>query len=235
MSANKLISKIFLPRHCIKAQSGYIVGWNVRSFVTCVATIISDIEVTKSHSTNLTSCKLSELDKILSSLSEHEEIRNSPCGPPVVLGKKTRLLSSLLGEWLVNEEKTQESSKSEEEDVDTKKSLTNNKVNEGIQFLILNLLLRIHMDHDGAGPISFPQVNISSNALLKNHREIYCYGYRYQTSAQIVVYSQPTSQHFFWPEAIHLDPKYKEISQKTRSEDLTELEEALQQVTMVTR
>ena len=85
MSTNKLISKIFLPKHCLKAQAGYIVGWNVRSFVTCVATIISDIEVIQHLILSLTR-KLHELDRVLSSLSEHEEIRNSPCGPPVVLG-----------------------------------------------------------------------------------------------------------------------------------------------------
>ncbi len=60
------------------------------------------------------------------------------------------------------------------------------------------------------------------------YREIYCYGYRYQTSTQIVIYSQPTSQHFFWPEAIKLD-----LKGNSGKSDLTELEEALQQVTKI--
>ena len=70
--------------------------------------------------------------------------------------------------------------------------------------------------------------------------EIYCYGYRYQTSAQVVIYSQPTPEHFFWPDPINLDlESYKKTNENAQTKNLlnlnssdqfTELEEALQQV-----
>lgn len=41
----KFVSKLFWPLQCPTERSGLVLGWNVRNFVACVATIVPDIEV----------------------------------------------------------------------------------------------------------------------------------------------------------------------------------------------
>jgi hypothetical protein len=38
-------SKIYFPQQCCNSSPGYLVGWNVRSFIACVATVIPDYQV----------------------------------------------------------------------------------------------------------------------------------------------------------------------------------------------
>ena len=40
-------SKIFWPSHVTAAStsSGYLVGWNIRSFIVCVATVVTNAKV----------------------------------------------------------------------------------------------------------------------------------------------------------------------------------------------
>ena len=51
MSSSAAISKVFWPSHlCSRhVRTGFIIGWNVRSFTACIATIVSDIDVRKCH------------------------------------------------------------------------------------------------------------------------------------------------------------------------------------------
>ncbi|RUP48457.1 hypothetical protein BC936DRAFT_144533 [Jimgerdemannia flammicorona] len=48
MSGTSAISKMFWPAHVCspRTRSGFIVGWNVRSFTACVAAVVSDVELT---------------------------------------------------------------------------------------------------------------------------------------------------------------------------------------------
>lgn len=41
------VSKIYWPMHLGRPdeKSGYLVGWNIRSFSVCVATVVSDAKV----------------------------------------------------------------------------------------------------------------------------------------------------------------------------------------------
>jgi len=39
------ISKILWPEHLCKGKSGFLVGWNLRSFISSVATIVPDMTV----------------------------------------------------------------------------------------------------------------------------------------------------------------------------------------------
>lgn len=41
----KVHAQIFWPSCCIDSPSGYIIGWNIRSFIACVAGVVSDIKV----------------------------------------------------------------------------------------------------------------------------------------------------------------------------------------------
>ena len=39
------ISKILWPDHLCKGKTGFLVGWNLRSFISSVATIVTDMTV----------------------------------------------------------------------------------------------------------------------------------------------------------------------------------------------
>ncbi|KAF9428548.1 phosphatidylinositol N-acetylglucosaminyltransferase subunit gpi1 [Podila epigama] len=78
MNSSVAISKIFWPSHLCSQnlRTGFIIGWNVRSFTACIATVVSDID-------------LGPLVSALSSLSADPQFTalNSACGVnPVVLG-----------------------------------------------------------------------------------------------------------------------------------------------------
>ncbi|KAK5822171.1 N-acetylglucosaminyl transferase component-domain-containing protein [Linnemannia elongata] len=78
MSSSAAISKVFWPSHlCSRhVRTGFIIGWNVRSFTACIATIISDID-------------LDALVRALGSLTSEPQFAamNRICGvSPVVLG-----------------------------------------------------------------------------------------------------------------------------------------------------
>lgn len=47
MNSSAAISKIFWPSHLCSQnlRTGFIIGWNVRSFTACIATVVSDIDV----------------------------------------------------------------------------------------------------------------------------------------------------------------------------------------------
>ncbi|KAG0360287.1 phosphatidylinositol N-acetylglucosaminyltransferase subunit gpi1 [Gamsiella multidivaricata] len=78
MNTSAAISKIFWPSHlCSRhVRTGFIIGWNVRSFTACIATVVSDID-------------LEPLVSALGSLTAdpHFAAINRACGVnPVVLG-----------------------------------------------------------------------------------------------------------------------------------------------------
>ncbi|KAI1317110.1 phosphatidylinositol N-acetylglucosaminyltransferase subunit gpi1 [Mortierella claussenii] len=78
MNTSAAISKIFWPSHLCSRhlRTGFIIGWNVRSFTACIATVVSDID----------------LDPLVSALGSltadpHIAALNRACGVnPVVLG-----------------------------------------------------------------------------------------------------------------------------------------------------
>ncbi|KAG9307774.1 hypothetical protein G9A89_023339 [Geosiphon pyriformis] len=80
MNTPGTVIKIFWPTHVCSSEtsSGFLVGWNVRSFTICVAAIISDV-------------KLRDLESTLSALSTDNRSSfvhmSEVCGaPPIVLG-----------------------------------------------------------------------------------------------------------------------------------------------------
>ncbi|KAI8605136.1 N-acetylglucosaminyl transferase component-domain-containing protein [Dissophora ornata] len=78
MNTSAAISKIFWPSHLCSRhlRTGFIIGWNVRSFTACIATIVSDID-------------LDPLVSALGSLAADPQFAaiNRACGvSPVVLG-----------------------------------------------------------------------------------------------------------------------------------------------------
>ncbi|KAK3834452.1 MAG: N-acetylglucosaminyl transferase component-domain-containing protein [Linnemannia gamsii] len=78
MSTSAAISKVFWPSHLCSRhiRTGFIIGWNVRSFTACIATIVSDID-------------LDALVRALGSLTSESQFAamNRICGVnPVVLG-----------------------------------------------------------------------------------------------------------------------------------------------------
>ncbi|EGG23125.1 putative glycosyltransferase [Cavenderia fasciculata] len=70
----KPYSKIFWPIRCNNKKSGYLIGWNTRSFVACVVDIISDIS-------------LKDLETILHKLSFDVRMQSCPVDPPRILGE----------------------------------------------------------------------------------------------------------------------------------------------------
>ncbi|KAG0265325.1 phosphatidylinositol N-acetylglucosaminyltransferase subunit gpi1 [Mortierella polycephala] len=78
MNTSGAISKIFWPSHLCSRhiRTGFIIGWNVRSFTACIATVVSDID-------------LDPLVRALGSLTSDPQFANinRVCGVnPVVLG-----------------------------------------------------------------------------------------------------------------------------------------------------
>jgi hypothetical protein len=47
MNTPGAVSKIFWPAHVCtpRTKAGFLVGWNIRSFTTCIAAVISDVKV----------------------------------------------------------------------------------------------------------------------------------------------------------------------------------------------
>ncbi|ORX98268.1 Gpi1-domain-containing protein [Basidiobolus meristosporus CBS 931.73] len=80
MSSGTAVSKIFWPTHVCsgKTKSGFLVGWNVRSFTACVAAVIQDVE-------------LPDLERFLGNLSsesysEYDTMLKLCMVPPSVIG-----------------------------------------------------------------------------------------------------------------------------------------------------
>ncbi|RGB43993.1 N-acetylglucosaminyl transferase component-domain-containing protein [Rhizophagus diaphanus] len=85
MNTPGAVSKIFWPAHVCtpRTKAGFLVGWNIRSFTTCIAAVISDV-------------KLNDLEATLSALSTDTSssfvYMGKVCGaPPIVLGVLTTL------------------------------------------------------------------------------------------------------------------------------------------------
>ncbi|CAG8482880.1 12940_t:CDS:10 [Funneliformis mosseae] len=83
MNTPGAVSKIFWPAHVCtpRTKAGFLIGWNIRSFTTCIASVISDVN-------------LSDLEATLSALSTDTSssfvYMGKVCGaPPIVLGLLT--------------------------------------------------------------------------------------------------------------------------------------------------
>ncbi|GES86676.1 N-acetylglucosaminyl transferase component Gpi1 [Rhizophagus clarus] len=88
MNTPGAVSKIFWPAHVCtpRTKAGFLVGWNIRSFTTCIAAVISDV-------------KLNDLEATLSALSTDTSssfvYMGKVCGaPPIVLGVLTTLFDT---------------------------------------------------------------------------------------------------------------------------------------------
>ncbi|RIA98495.1 N-acetylglucosaminyl transferase component-domain-containing protein [Glomus cerebriforme] len=98
MNTPGAVSKIFWPAHVCtpRTKAGFLVGWNIRSFTTCIAAVISDV-------------KLSDLETTLSALSTDTNssfvYMGKVCGaPPIVLGVLTTLFDINEGGNILNAE-----------------------------------------------------------------------------------------------------------------------------------
>ncbi|RUS21726.1 hypothetical protein BC937DRAFT_91698 [Endogone sp. FLAS-F59071] len=96
MTGTNVISKVFWPAHLCtsRTRSGFIIGWNVRSFTACVATIVSDVE-------------LADLEIALSNFSTNSHSAfaqmSKVCAvPPIVLGVFTSRVKNHNGGWKTN-------------------------------------------------------------------------------------------------------------------------------------
>ena len=46
MHSNRVESRVFWPKHISdQRQCGYVVGWNIRSFIACVACFVTDVKL----------------------------------------------------------------------------------------------------------------------------------------------------------------------------------------------
>ncbi|KAK9764449.1 pig-Q [Basidiobolus ranarum] len=105
MNSGLAVSKIFWPTHVCdeKTKSGFLVGWNVRSFTACVAAVIHDVELPSLEKFlgNLSSESYSEYDTMLDlckvppsvigvfmSMDENEEDPNGILNDKGIIEKK---------------------------------------------------------------------------------------------------------------------------------------------------
>lgn len=99
----KKTSKIFFPEDCISYESGFIIGWNIRSFVACVATVVSGISVNFyfnyfQHLNKQTFFfQLGDLQTIIKQFEFDGNLRTGT-GAPL----------SILGEWISHHDSKQE-------------------------------------------------------------------------------------------------------------------------------
>ena len=71
-------SRIFWPTKCTNSKEGYIIGWNIRSFIGCVACVIPSYEI-----------EFEELEMALKLMKEDpylQDIHQYCSGPPIILG-----------------------------------------------------------------------------------------------------------------------------------------------------
>jgi hypothetical protein len=69
-----VVAKVFWPSNYAQCKSGYLIGWNLRSFISCVVSVVSNYS-------------LEEIEKALEAISEHPKIKALQIGPPIVLGE----------------------------------------------------------------------------------------------------------------------------------------------------
>ncbi len=72
-------AKVYWPEHYTTSPSGYLVGWNSTSFVNCVATVVTGVELTDLERV------LKEIEGQWGALSTQYPALTH-CDPPVILG-----------------------------------------------------------------------------------------------------------------------------------------------------
>ena len=89
MSENNFVSRVYFPNDCTESKDGWLIGWNISNFISCVATVVEETEEQGN---------VERLKDAMRSMSKDPALQDmwSYCScPPTVLGKwSTNLMSN---------------------------------------------------------------------------------------------------------------------------------------------
>jgi len=160
-------SKVFWPSH-IRAstcKSGYLIGWNIRSFITCVATVITE-------------AKLVDVESCLADIAQSKETWVS------AMHKACAVTPVILGVWIADADDV-EAFLSRWDDSDGTLEL---------YLLFLKIVCNCKLDVARRKQTADIWLNVEFNSEtnLPVLRSVYSCGYKYlSVSTEFSVYSQP--------------------------------------------
>lgn len=233
MNSSAAISKIYWPSHLCsqKLKTGFIVGWNVRSFTACIAAVVYGIDVSYIDRNDICSLRLriklrrplakpvtcfqlGPLVSALSSLTADPQFAalNQACGVnPVVLGVAIVPFADDMDEQAVRESN---------EALLASPALLEHKETANLWLTIEIKPTYIPSLKYGSGQDLVVDKNLGRNYLHKSTnvrfflqilRSLHCCGFRYSNvSSEIIFYKQPDARKF---QFLSLDPLVLDISQ----------------------
>ena len=75
------VSRVYFPKDCSNAKSGWLIGWNICNFISCVATVVEEEE------RSMSSERLRGLIRDLSADPSLREVWTYCSSPPTILGR----------------------------------------------------------------------------------------------------------------------------------------------------
>jgi len=200
MTEEHPIARVFWPSHCRTSTPGYLIGWNIRAFIGCVACIVPTSEVTHP----------SELENALRQVAGDDslqDIHGYCSGPPTILGL-----------WNPQEDEVDEDSEGDnrshgslQDFVEAKKQTENLWLTMELRQPVRGQLLRRDKPHReeyqfySAGNQRTRQKASGEMGNVPHLRELSCFGYQYMADSQIIFYRLPSPKHYFSCTALDLD------------------------------
>jgi N-acetylglucosaminyl transferase component (Gpi1) len=176
-------TKVFWPKNCMDAPSGYLVGWNVCSFVGCVAAVVANKPLAELEAELLR----------LGSLPQYVDLFRYSFGPPIVLGS-----------WHNPRHPSRLNASSERDDVQRKKYTANLWISMQLNDQSNSASIKtsssssssFHNDDD-----VWPQLLTMNPSVV----EVLCYGYLYRAVSTVIYYEQRSPLHYYSNEALNVD------------------------------
>lgn len=153
-----LVSRVFWPAAANSQHSGFLVGWNIRNFICCVAALVTDI-------------RLQDLELALLLLANDPDVVDlwAHCsGPPIVLGT-----------W--NAPRISDSANGREIFEDCREEIANKK-------RFANFWISLE---------AVPTESDPQKWLIPGLKDLFCCGFAYKSSPQIIFYERPEASSFY--------------------------------------
>ena len=82
MSAEKnFVSRVYFPKDCTRSKSGWMIGWNISNFISCVATVVEEREGKMSIE------RLKDATRSMSADPSLQDVWSYCSCPPTILGR----------------------------------------------------------------------------------------------------------------------------------------------------
>lgn len=229
------VARVFWPFHCNDSPPGYLIGWNIRSFIGCVACVVSTQQVQDPQ----------ELQDALTRVANEKKLHkiHKYCsGPPIILGL-----------WNPPEEQNDQNQNNEllndekEEDLSLLNSFVIHKKQTENFWITMTLrsastsqyVLRSNRREDyqfysANHPFSSKKQKEEKLQSVPHLKELSCFGYQYVADSQVIFYKLSSNNHYFSCGSLNLDPFDENVINPTPIDDhqmqTNTLEKTLRQV-----